>query len=118
MKYNELGAVKACLLSMKFETYGDITRVGDIIAEIDESLNTVQKKLAEVLAAKDIKDGFIDNKHPLFAEVSKAMDDFAATDSGMSAAFMTPEQFDHAIKTREQIPTELLIAGGKYLVKK
>lgn len=118
MKYNELGAVKACLLSMKFETYGDITHVGEIIAGIDGSLNTVQKKLAEVLAAEGIMDGFIDNKHPLFAEVSKAMDDFAATDTGLSIAFMSPDQFEQGIKTREQIPTELLIAGGKYLVKK
>lgn len=118
MKYNELGAVKACLLSMKFETYGDITRVGEIVAGIDGSLNTVQNKIAEVLADKGIKDGFIEPKHPLFAEVSKAMDEFAETDTGLSIAFMSPDQFEQAIRTRVTIPTELLIAGGKYLVKK
>lgn len=118
MKYNELGAVRACILAMTFETYGDITRIGEIKAAIDACLNVLQEKVGELLVEKGIKESHIDSKHPMFAEVSKAMDEFAATETGLSIAFMSPDQFEQAIKTRETIPTELLIVGGKYLVKK
>ncbi|QBQ41220.1 hypothetical protein E2P86_08640 [Sphingobacterium psychroaquaticum] len=121
MKNKELQAVKAALYAMQFSTYGEIKAVADADSKIDAATQAAQVKYNEVFAANKIKTANgrydISPEHKLFAKVEMELQAKGNEESGIDIAFLTPEQFERAIATREPIPTELLTIAVKYLVK-
>lgn len=121
MKNKELGAVKQAIHMMKFESFGEIKQAGNAVEAIDNAIQAWATRESEVFAEHEVEavngQYAIDPKDERYPKVSDSLKSLSEEETGVEVAFMSEEQFNNAIKVREQIPTELLIIAGKYLVK-
>lgn len=121
MKNKDIGALKQAIYLMKFESFGEIKQAGNAVEALDKAMQECivkQHKVFEDAGVKPTNGHYsVEPTDERIGKVTEGMNAIMDEDSGLDLAFMSEDQFNNAIKVREQIPTELLIIASKYLVK-